>query len=688
MTVPGALGASGFNLPDRFGVTGTDGSAPQLVNNTQTYITGILKAQVKTTNSWQTLGSQFANALVAWLGQTLNLDAATQAELTAILTGNLNIVAEIQQALQGIDLSNPGTVIAAIENAAGNLFNGLIPSSWVANVVQELVPNGNFPNAQSVQAGSPFTWDGATAGAVNGFSIKTSANGTLQTMQSQMFQVAPGQQIVLSAYPQWAGLAFASGKYPIQVGITPYADKNTAGAFREVAQISPSVASSSGWAPQLTGTYTVPPTGVTWATLTLVLTQDATAGIVRYSNASAHMSNSSGLLAELQEDLTNAGNTIQAIVDAINAAVGQAAGQAVASIQAAIAGIQSLAHQAGTNLQSMIDGLLGGSNNPISAFVTSLMGTKSQAAAALTPSSTINAAQVSGVLTSGNIPNITAAMSTDLTSAVNNLTAGFQNIYNAWFGGSTAAGTPAEVQSTIAAIKTAVQNGYTVDTITSSTTWTKPANITELVVICIAAGLNGADGTQGNAGAEQSGGLGGIGGGYLVQVLDPTAVSSTVPVTIGSPASPTTSFGSYASATSGTAGGIPSQFGYTATSSTPGSGGKGGAAANVNATKHQDPGTAGTGSAIAAGGTGGSPGNAGSPGGSVSSGALTKCGGGGGGGGGGKYGDIGASAGNGGAGGFPGGGGGGGGGASAGISGASKGTGGPGGAPVVFVYYR
>ncbi|CPX21232.1 Uncharacterised protein [Mycobacteroides abscessus] len=275
-----------------------------------------------------------------------------------------------------------------------------------------------------------------------------------------------------------------------------------------------------------------------------------------------------------------------------------------------------------------------------------------------------------------------------LAGIESNLIDGFKGIYNAWFGGTSGAGTPAEVEETVAAIRTAVQNGYTVDTITSSTTWIKPANITELIVICIPAGLNGSDGTQGNSGSEQTGGLGGLGGGYLAQVLDPSAVASTVPVTIGTPTSPTTSFGAHVSATAGTAGGIASQFGYTATSSTPGSGGKGGAANNQNASKHQDPGTAGTGSAVATGGAGGTPGNPGSPGGSVSTGALTKCGGGGGGGGGGKYGDIGASAGNGGAGGFPGGGGGGGGGASAGISGASKGTGGPGGAAVVFIYYR
>ncbi|MEU9805018.1 hypothetical protein [Mycobacterium sp. NPDC050853] len=563
---------------------------------------------------------------------------------------------QLNSLITGLGGTAIGDVVSAIENAAQNAFKGITSISMIGNVAQELVPAGNFPNAASV-SGGPFTWDGTQAGAVSGFSVKTTANGTLQVELSDLFQVAPNQVITMSMFPAWSGLTFGAGTTPIRLAVTPYADKTTPLTRVDIASLTPAGANQSPWpGTSLSGSWTVPSTGVTWAAVTMVLTQDATAGIVRCSNVSAHATNL--LPLSLAQGLT-LGNTLaqdfQSAVDQIinGFTSGSTSGNPVTAIASGFANFFGNAGKWGSLLTNL--------------FGSSAIGSKVQAAA---------------------IPNITTGMSTDLTAAVNNLTAGFQNIYNTWFGGSSAAGTPAEVQSTIAAIKTAVQNGYTVDTITSSTTWTKPSGISELVVICVAAGKNGSDGTQGNSGAEQAGGAAGIGGGYVAQVLDPASVSSTVSVTIGSPSSPTTSFGSYASAISGTAGGIASQFGYTATSSTPGNGGNGGAAANVNATKHQDSGTAGTGSAIAAGGGGGSPGNAGSAGGSVSAGALTKCGGGGGGGGGGKYGDVGAVAGNGGAGGFPGSGGGGGGGASAGISGASKGTGGPGGAGVVFAYYR
>lgn len=555
-----------------------------------------------------------------------------------------NITAALNQLnalISGIGGTAIGDVVTAIENAAESAFKGITSVSMIGNVTQELVPAGNFPNANSVGSG-PFTWDGTQAGAQSGFSAMAMANGTLQVELSDLFQVAPNQTIAMSMFPAWAGLTFGAGTTPIRLSVTPYADKTTPLTRVDIASLTPAGANQAPWpGTALSGTWTVPSSGVGYAAVTMVLTQDATAGTVHFSNVSAHATN---LLDQVfvsgLSDLNTLTNQIRDIL----------AGLVVTPINSTIQAIKDW------------------------------FGLNQNKTSGLNSSGQLPAANIAGTIAQSSVSG--------LTDIANNLTTGFQNIYNTWFGGTSAAGTPAEVQSTIAAIKTAVQNGYTVDTISSSTTWTKPSNISELVVICVAAGKNGSDGTQGNSGAEQSGGLGGVGGGYVAQALDPSSVSSTVSVTIGSPASPTTSFGSYASAISGTAGGIASQFGYTATSSTPGSGGNGGAAANVNATKHQDAGTTGTGSAIAAGGPGGSPGNAGTAGGSVSTGALTKCGGGGGGGGGGKCGDVGAVAGSGGAGGFPGGGGGGGGGASAGISGASKGTGGSGGAGVVFAYYR
>ncbi|SLK87779.1 glycine-rich domain-containing protein [Mycobacteroides abscessus] len=728
MTTPGGPGS--INPNARFGVTGDSShgdTVADLQHRLQAAIEGRLKADIKGSQGWKGASDAAFGGLMlrGTPGQPVSISLAIIASLAARLLGinpqtwlvstdpheNIErILAElkkvpilddlielitgvedgdesdlgtwalgIRNALQGIDLSNPGSILTAIGKAAGQIFKGVIPISWIANVVHDLIGgSGGFLNADSVKTNPFWSWDSVMPGFISGGSIRASANGTQQVMRSEPFPVFPGQTLELRAASQWTGAVATAGSNPVKVGFTPFDAEGNPLADVIRGSLQPSGDHSWQWVP-VQDKWPVPP-GVAHVSELLILDSGATAGTFRFSNASAWASNllDLGLVKDLREMVDAIGGTVNSEVADITARLQAITADGKITVtefegliqQAQVAGlviIQTVLNQ----IRDVINGLVVTPVNSIVQDFKNWFGLNQNKTQSLNDSGQIAKDAVDG-----------------LAGIESNLIDGFKGIYNAWFGGTSGAGTPAEVEETVAAIRTAVQNGYTVDTITSSTTWIKPANITELIVICIPAGLNGSDGTQGNSGSEQTGGLGGLGGGYLAQVLDPSAVASTVPVTIGTPTSPTTSFGAHVSATAGTAGGIASQFGYTATSSTPGSGGKGGAANNQNASKHQDPGTAGTGSAVATGGAGGTPGNPGSPGGSVSTGALTKCGGGGGGGGGGKYGDIGASAGNGGAGGFPGGGGGGGGGASTGISGASKGTGGPGGAAVVFIYYR
>ena len=197
-----------------------------------------------------------------------------------------------------------------------------------------------------------------------------------------------------------------------------------------------------------------------------------------------------------------------------------------------------------------------------------------------------------GTLGTGVVPNITRDMSTDLQATINNM-------YSGWYG-TSGTGTTADVTSTVNGIKTAVQGGWTTETITTSGTWTRPwsagSEPREFWAICISGGAGGGGGRTGVTGTSWIGGSGGKGGTYLAQQIDPTTIPSTVTATIGAGGSggkggrqnnsPTagagsaggdTSFGSLAVAFSNAvSSSIASVFGfYDASSSGGGNGGQG-----------------------------------------------------------------------------------------------------------------
>ncbi|MCH5645180.1 hypothetical protein [Gordonia sp. ABSL49_1] len=271
-------------------------------------------------------------------------------------------------------------------------------------------------------------------------------------------------------------------------------------------------------------------------------------------------------------------------------------------------------------------------------------------------------------------------------------------IFNGWFG-SGATGDPAEVQTTIEAVKDAVLNGYTVTTITSTTAgWSVPSGLTELSVSIIGGGENGA------ARSGYNGGNGGRGGGHTVLQLDPTA-HSTLDITVGTAGghtivragnvSPHTG-AVLAEVGAGMSGGTPSAGGMAMApvSSGPSGGGGGGAASNNLA---PDPGSGGGSGQPGESSDDGGGGAAGTPyetaltapaagnaaGNARSAASFPKAGGSGGGGGdGGGFYITGGTGDSGKAGGYPGGGGGGGGGGGAG------GAGGAGASGVCWLFYK
>lgn len=295
----------------------------------------------------------------------------------------------------------------------------------------------------------------------------------------------------------------------------------------------------------------------------------------------------------------------------------------------------------------------------------------------------------------GDIPivgdDIEAALANWLRSTNVTATQTRTGILQGWGAGSTS-GADLGVYAVFMDIQAAIAAGYTVQTITSSQTWTKPASAThEIVVIAIGSGQTGPNGT---AGYRSTAAQGGLGGGYLAQTFKPDVVPATVAITIGAGGAQT-SFGSLLTTTAGS-GGIATPFGYSDTTSLPGRGGNGGhqiggdPVTNIPATNGQSTPLAAGGLASAIAGEASSDGRHGAAGGNVDTSTTTRCGGAGGGGG--DYGRqfLGAAyaGGNGGAGGYPGGGGGAGGQKAPGIGTGSPGNGGAGGQGVMFVFSK
>ncbi|RIS37052.1 hypothetical protein D2E60_24125 [Mycobacteroides abscessus] len=209
----------------------------------------------------------------------------------------------IRNALAGIDLAHPESILTAIAKVAGQFLKGVIPASWVADVAHDLLGGaGGFTDPKMVEDNPYWRFDAAQNGHLSGKSIYLNADGQLHAISvKDPFEVAAGQIVDVAASAMWQGLTVAGGSNPIRLCITPFGPDRTKLPEVVVKQIQP-VAADSAWVrTSLAGSWTVPADGsVKWATVSLIVTAGATSGRVHFSNVTSAMSNLGPVLGKFR----------------------------------------------------------------------------------------------------------------------------------------------------------------------------------------------------------------------------------------------------------------------------------------------------------------------------------------------------------------------------------------------------
>lgn len=245
-------------------------------------------------------------------------------------------------------------LFAAIAKAASQFFKGVIPVSWIADVIEDLIQGaGRFLNADAI-ADNPFLhWDPNTPGKDSGFSGKMTADGTWQSVRGEIFDVAPKQVVKLPAATKWSGVTATPGSNPIKVGFVVWDAAGNALPDVVTGQVQPSTATVP-WQVIPTADWVVPE-GVARAATMVTLDTGAVSGDVWFSNLSSYMSNkmAPNIIESIVEGGQDFANDVQSGWDAFwNGVFGaNATGKTPDDVKAASAHVTAVASDANAAAQ-------------------------------------------------------------------------------------------------------------------------------------------------------------------------------------------------------------------------------------------------------------------------------------------------------------------------------------------------
>jgi hypothetical protein len=160
-----------------------------------------------------------------------------------------------------------------------------IPLGSIGQTLPNLLPNPNYATSGSIASNPDWVWDGTAGNDHTGDgsgSAKCVCNGNLHTLMSDPpTPVAPNQTLALSHYLKWSGVTGSGACF--QLGIAYYNGPNLQGTTILQSITNPA---ASGAYQQLSGTYTVPASGVDNVRLVIQVTAAATAGTTNWDDGS------------------------------------------------------------------------------------------------------------------------------------------------------------------------------------------------------------------------------------------------------------------------------------------------------------------------------------------------------------------------------------------------------------------
>lgn len=261
---------------------------------------------------------EIAEAIVGTPGAVLeDIDARIQ----AMLGGITSTADELRELIEGVvgTGATVDQVVGFILSLGGGLSQlGRIPASLIMAGSPNLLANGSFDGAVSLDGETVWAWDGAEGRSSHG-SARTAGDGTRKVLTSNLVEVSSGEDFAVEGFVKWADVTAGAGT-SFEIAVVAYMGDSLVSRTVVDTVSDLAYASSGSWI-RLDGSYEVPASGVDGVRIQIAVSATVSVGSVWWDDLS----------------LKREGGIAQALVDGL--------GSALSGLQSLTAGLQATLNQ-------------------------------------------------------------------------------------------------------------------------------------------------------------------------------------------------------------------------------------------------------------------------------------------------------------------------------------------------------